>query len=344
MLRGIGPARQSEHYGLEQLFAHFSESISEEAVGPVRALSKRGPLHPLGCCVMASFFMLREIEASLARREHVMLDFARQQVHWLLPASKTDPSAAGVERTWGCVCAGSPAGRRPCPWHAAVAHERLLQRTFSQEALSAEGFPWLPSADGSVVAKEDVVLSIELLVAFSGRPVLTPDGHRRFGGHSHRVEGARMLARMGMEIYKIQLMARWSSAVVMRYVGTAPLDSMTADAVRLASRSAADEAVAGLRASVAELRRDFRERADAPGAPAPEAVHQASHVLNVRTSVLHGTHSRTEDPPELWKTLCGWSFGLRPHRRLPLPPPGVERCRACFPGCASAATLSAAGA
>ena len=41
--------------------------------------------------------------------------------------------------------------------------------------------------------------------------------------------GARHLARVGIELFKIQLLARWQSNVIMRYVMDAPLSVVTQD-------------------------------------------------------------------------------------------------------------------
>ena len=74
-------------------------------------------------------------------------------------------------------------------------------------------------------------------VGWGGDPSFTVRGHwsrssgsgaRRFGGHSLRVTGARTLAALGIDIVLIQLMARWSSDVVLRYVAEAPLATMSA--------------------------------------------------------------------------------------------------------------------
>jgi hypothetical protein len=47
------------------------------------------------------------------------------------------------------------------------------------------------------------------------------------------VSGARYLANIGLEPYKLAVLARWSSPVLLRYVGLAPLTSITADCQRL---------------------------------------------------------------------------------------------------------------
>jgi hypothetical protein len=54
-----------------------------------------------------------------------------------------------------------------------------------------------------------------------GEPLVDGHGVRRFGGHSLRVLGARNLDVMGINLMLIQLMARWSSDVVLRYVADA---------------------------------------------------------------------------------------------------------------------------
>ena len=56
-----------------------------------------------------------------------------------------------------------------------------------------------------------VVASIEFVVNVSGEALTGFGGVRRFGGHSLRVTGARLMAGMGISVVLIQLMARWSS-------------------------------------------------------------------------------------------------------------------------------------
>ena len=44
-----------------------------------------------------------------------------------------------------------------------------------------------------------------------------------FGGHALRVAGARFLSRHGVDLYLIQLIGRWASSAILRYVPQAPL-------------------------------------------------------------------------------------------------------------------------
>ena len=76
-----------------------------------------------------------------------------------------------------------------------------------------------------------VVTSIEFVARLIGEALTFSGGVRRFGGHSLRVTGARLMAGMGISIVLIQLMARWSSEAVLRYVAEAPLQGMS-DAYR----------------------------------------------------------------------------------------------------------------
>ena len=72
-----------------------------------------------------------------------------------------------------------------------------------------------------------MVLTIEHIAELLGEPLVDVQGIRRFGGHTLRVTGARTLAGMGIDLMLIQLMARWSSDVVLRYVAEAPLAKLS---------------------------------------------------------------------------------------------------------------------
>ena len=83
--------------------------------------------------------------------------------------------------------------------------------------------------------------SLEVWVAASGQPIVTPDGDRRLGGHSFRVEGAQFLASLGIEVLVIMCLARWQSQVVLRYIREAPLAALTDTYKTLARRAAVKE-------------------------------------------------------------------------------------------------------
>ena len=117
--RGIGPAKQA---GALDLPALPRLELSFEPIVP------GGPMGP-GCLVAAgSFFMLREVEAALAMRQHITFDTERLEVTWLLPCTKTDPRALGRHCTRGCVCGRSDIAEPGlCPYHILLDHDRALR-------------------------------------------------------------------------------------------------------------------------------------------------------------------------------------------------------------------------
>ena len=46
-------------------------------------------------------------------------------------------------------------------------------------------------------------------------------------GHSLRVTGAQFLASLGLEVALIQILGRWDSSMVLRYVADAPANAIT---------------------------------------------------------------------------------------------------------------------
>ena len=95
--RGQGPAHQSAELPVSDL---VDAALGDEPLVP------HGPVGFLNYCVVASFFLLREIEASLMLASSVSFDRVALQVTVLLPVSKTDPRALACKRSWGCVCEG----------------------------------------------------------------------------------------------------------------------------------------------------------------------------------------------------------------------------------------------
>eukprot|EP00971_Amphidinium_carterae_P246526 4896473-Amphidinium_carterae.1 len=202
--RGQGPPRQSAPIPLLRLGELHA---TEEPLVPL------GPIGGWRFVVAGSFFMLREVELSTSRLSH--LTFDSSMVSWLLPTSKTDSRAHGVERAWRCLCREGL--RTPCPLHALLEQHELacaLARRLHGEDFLPSSFPLFPAADGTEVTKAAVVLAVEKVADTLGLPLYTAGGRRRFGGHSMRVTGAQFLAQRGLDLSTIKLLARWSSQVV----------------------------------------------------------------------------------------------------------------------------------
>ena len=68
---------------------------------------------------------------------------------------------------------------------------------------------------------------VDAIAELLGQPLCTKSGVRRYGKHSWRATGAVYLTSLRMELYRIQLLARWSSPVIMHYARLAPLTNIT---------------------------------------------------------------------------------------------------------------------
>lgn len=263
-------------------------------------------------------------------------------VRWVLPSSKTDPSAATVTREWGCLCVA--AGRQLCPAHLAAAQLLYLLDSFGDETNSPD-LPFAPSLCGAVVSKAKMQDTFEALLISSGRAPLDALGRRAVGGHSARVTGARFLANLGLEVYKIALLARWQSDIVIRYVSDSPLRTVTADCRRLLAGTELHEVMADIRNEVAEgtrrldaldatLQQVLREEDELRKAVAECRRTDRSHpfVLNLASGAWHrvAVHGASLSPL-VWRTACAWKCASAAFRVSEEEPPPTGRCDHCFP-------------
>ena len=186
-------------------------------------------LDPFAICIMGSWFICREIEIAAARVRDIRLNMDLKTVSWNLPASKTDTAATGVCRTHGCSCSSDSATyNHLCPFHCAVQHVNNL-RAFFQD-IDNDQFQSLflfPVHDGTTMSKDATILAIRLCAQITGADMSYVDARGRtrqsFGGHALRVSGAQFLARHGVDTYLVQLIGRWGSNAILRYIQQAPL-------------------------------------------------------------------------------------------------------------------------
>ena len=74
---------------------------------------------------------------------------------------------------------------------------------------------------------------IERLAELLGERLVLAAGVRRFGKHAFRAAGAVFLSALGIDMYKLPLLARWASEQITHYARVAPLKSITEDFKRL---------------------------------------------------------------------------------------------------------------
>ena len=325
--RGIGPARQSAALDLGAAF----KALENRSSAPV---CNRGPVGLRNLLVVGCFWMLRELEISCAKVCHLEVDAVHFWVDWTLPASKTDVRALGKVRRWECVCSGD--FTRPCPFHASVNQFEILRSSHRGEGSS----PLFPTISGGFVDKRHVVTSIEFVARLIGEALTGSGGVRRFGGHSLRVTGARLMAGMGISIVLIQLMARWSSEAVLRYVAEAPLQGMS-DAYRKglstsALGTSAEETSRQLEVVKSETAQDKRlihylqQEVATLKAIEDVKVKDMGYIVNTESGVVHRPVVWAKDVvPIHWRTACGWAFGFSQYDVSLVSPVGAVFCRGC---------------
>ena len=108
--RGLGHPKQAGGLPLASLgnWANQQEPLAAE-----------GPTWPARATLLASWWLLREIEASRARKSHICQDVAELRITWRLPSSKTDQAALGAYRSHRCSCEFAPSSI--CPYHLMAA-------------------------------------------------------------------------------------------------------------------------------------------------------------------------------------------------------------------------------
>ena len=121
--RGIGPSKQALEIPVKDL---ASLQLGDAP------LVAEGPIGPGNWAVLSAFHMTRGAESACALAASITVDEARHTESWHLPVSKTDPTACGCLRTWGCVCgsAASVEAAPLCPFHAASSQLTLLRAKF----------------------------------------------------------------------------------------------------------------------------------------------------------------------------------------------------------------------
>jgi hypothetical protein len=269
--------------------------------------------------VLATFFVMREIEAANIRVDHVTIDAKEQMVQLLLPVSKKDPRAVGCSRAWKCLCrAGEPweETRHDCPYHAATQQLARLRMRFGSP-LPAD-LPLFPTEDGQPVARAAVIAALEATVQAYGDPIMQPNGSRLLGGHSFRVTGAQQLAALGVDVIKIMVLARWAGESVLRYVRDAPLDNLPDEVRALEEKKSLLGALEKLQADVRNLNNKVDGQAEDAAKIADELYSKFGPSVS-KPFIANGNQKRfklhwaavdgSEVLPQQWKTRCGVKFG-----------------------------------
>ena len=353
--RGMGPA-------------HLKDSFDIGLLGRVCQAPGVAPFDPSDVghirdvAIVASWFMLRELEVAAARWAHLRLEGS--SVSLMIPIHKTDQVGSMTTRTLQCACRVRI--HALCPFHAA---ERHLPRVAAQPAfLSPSDHPLVPDVEGHTMSKSDMIEMFRRVIAASGeateRPDESGDPVRRFGGHVFRVSGAQFLSRQLIPTSTIQLLGRWTSNAIDRYLQAAPLVqlprvSQTAlhgfgepprtidvDLVTVGEQSAPSgvinlteddpapapclssgtvQKIRALSSELGSLQKSVDDLREVVHTPAEILVHRK------RSSVVHqGEADEKLHPPMDWRTKCGWMYGFANFYRVASVQGEFRRCRKCF--------------
>ena len=248
---------------------------------------------------------------------------------WTLPASKTDCTASSVSPTCGRLCQDGVSA--VCPAHLAVDHPDSIRELFPDHD---GALPLFPDLRGQHVTKAPVVDTTEAIAVKCDLAIRDPQGRPLFGEYSLRITGAKYLAGIGLELHKLSLLAIWSSDVILRYVGEAPLTSLTNDCrplVRNGSRQ--QQQVAAVKSKQREVhplteevnhRLDLRNAEDIRLAQLIDETAlngQTSFVQNATSGVWHKVLSaRVAEHRSTWRTAGGWRFSAAKYRIAPARP------------------------
>ena len=223
VLRGAGPSRLKDFFHVPDLVAVLEGH--EDIVG----FEATRPRHMAETLLLSSWWMLREIEAANAQVGHVSWNDSRGEVTLMLPVQKCDTQGLLCCRTLRCACRISR--QTLCPYHSMKRHmARLAAR--GPTALSPRA-PLFPGPGGGVMTKDQFVSATRAALQACG--VTTTREYEgvqleRFTGHIARISGAQWLHNIGIPMQMLQVLGRWASLTIMRYLQSAPLQVLPATA------------------------------------------------------------------------------------------------------------------
>ena len=307
--RGKGPAKQSFPVDLLKVIkCGVSDAPTVDG----------GPVGMTDLLIIGTYFMARELEIACARCGHFSVDVLAAEVTWNMPVTKNDTQALGTHRTWGCLC--NVLLNLGCPFHAALRQLERVRAIASEDSRELAAMPFFPDIAGQVVAKHLVVSSLNKVMQMCGLPLQDALGRPMYGGHSMRTGGAVLLFGMGVDTTRIEAMARWNSPMLLYYIRSAPLKSITAEFKKLVqSRGSGLEssfsssqpprsvarAVHELSAKLDKAVAIIEDR-DARMSALEATQSPVQYIRNCASDVWHFT--RAHRAGQLCYTACGWQY------------------------------------
>lgn len=350
--RGLGPAGLKDSFNALDL----NNLQPDDTVGPFDIAN---PIHMLDVVILGLWYMLRESELASARLAHLSIDASN--IGLLVPIHKTDQTGSLTIRHLNCACRYRR--HQLCPWHAGHRHARRVR--LHSAHVDGPSFPLVPDGEGRTPSKYMMIQHIRAVLQEANIPTTRADEQgaqlQRFGGHVLRVSGAQMMGAGGVPIQLIQLLGRWSSQAVQRYVQTSHMSVVPAIPAQLlgqeqpqllpdtgtplTTRQQDQPAPLQVEQPVARPSMDGREsqqltrnthRIQQLGRELASlrlaiAPPEETFVLRNRSLIAHrGFQYENQNHPDRWKTPCGWRYGLSKFFRVPHLAAEHSRCKKCF--------------
>ena len=178
--------------------------------------------------IISCWWMLRGIEAAAAKLQHIWYHETNVNkfAYFTLPVQKNDPTGQCVSRGHPSICRHRHSNAL-CPYHAILRHTKRLAHLFPSQQL--DQLPLIATDDAEFPSKKDILRIFSTSIELRNTPLTRPgpmgEPLPRFGEHVCRVSGAEFLSRMLYSLEAIQLIGRWGSDAVKRYIQEAPLAS-----------------------------------------------------------------------------------------------------------------------
>lgn len=231
-----------------------------------------------------------------------------------------------VTRPHKCCCLANP--EPICPFCAGVRHLARLSRAYPNTE-NWEEVPLFPDRNGQHLSKSLVIKFIRAVIALTGTSLTRPgpagDAWDRFGEHVLRVSGAQMMARAGLELFVIQLIGRWASDAIARYVQEAHLWGLknltaavakgltTENVIPTAANLTSDELLEMIEKTVHNVLAAKRKYVGNPDT-------HAAHLPAISEENVQSVY---------WHAACGWPYGRRNHVGLAKVDKPWQLCKNC---------------
>ena len=219
-----------------------------------------------------------------------------------LPVQKTDSAGACVARGHSCICQSARHFQRICPHHAMKRHLDRMLRRFPAQFRLPQGMPLIPNASGHTISQDQLIQVFRDTIQLTGTTIKRPG----------RVSGAQFLSRLGYSLEAVQLIGRWGSDAIKRYIQEAPLQLQ---------HVANPRAPAPNEMTSQHLRNLVQREV--------QALQHQYWICNPMTKVCHvPAVPETCIDNARWVTLCGWNYGTSLYRKQ-MTKPTDHYCAKC---------------